>query len=76
MNNAHIMERILLVIRASSDKQHIEFVAKELDRAISWAYKWYNRYNNEGLKDKPSGEPSVVSKEVKDKIKQEYQIAT
>ncbi len=38
-------------------------------------YKWYKRYNDEGLeglRDKPrSGKPSIVSKETKDKIKQE-----
>jgi len=59
--DARVRERILLVIRVSSDKQHIESVAKELHRARSWAYKWCKRYSFEGidgLKDKPrNGRP-------------------
>ncbi len=74
-HDARTKERILLVIRVSLDKQHIESVAQELHRARSWAYKWYKRYNDEGLeglKDKPrSGKPSVIPKEVKDEIRQE-----
>ena len=35
--DARVKERMLLVIRISSDKQHIESVAKELHRARSWA---------------------------------------
>ena len=50
-------------------------MAQELHRARSWAYKWCKRYSDEGLeglRDKPrSGKPSVVSKEVREKIKQE-----
>ena len=65
----------MLIIRVASDKQHIESVAQELHRAQSWAYKWCKRYSDEGLeglRDKPrSGKPSVVSKEVREKIKQE-----
>jgi putative transposase len=73
--NVRVKERLLLIIRVASDKQHIESVAQELHRARSWAYKWCKRYRDEwleGLRDKPrSGKPSVVSKEVKEKIKQE-----
>ena len=73
--NVRVKERLLLIIRVTSYKQHIESVAQELHRARSWAYKWCKRYGDEwleGLRDKPrSGKPSVVSKEVKEKIKQE-----
>ena len=73
--NVRVKERLLLIIRVASDKQHIESVAQELHRARSWAYKWCKRYSDEGLeglRDKPrSGKPSVVPKEVKEKIKQE-----
>ena len=73
--NVRVKERLLLIIRVASDKQHIESVAQELHRARSWAYKWCKRCSDEGLeglRDKPrSGKPSVVPKEVKEKIKQE-----
>jgi transposase len=74
--DARVRERILLVIRISSDKQRIASVARELHRSRSWAYKWYKKYNDEGLeegmKDKPrSGKPSILSKETIDEIKQE-----
>ena len=73
--DACVRERILLVIRVSSDKQHIESVAKELHRARSWAYKWYKRYSDEGiegLRDRQrSGKPSAIPKEEMEKIKQE-----
>ena len=73
--DARVRERILLIIRVSSDKQHIESVAKELHRARSWAYKWHKRYRDEGmegLRDRPrSGKPSAIPKEEMDKIKQE-----
>ena len=68
-------ERILLVRRVLSDKQHIESVAKELHRSRSWAYKWYKRYGDEGLeglRDRPrSGKPPAISTETMEKIKQE-----
>ncbi len=74
-HDAHINERILVVIKELLDKQHIESVSQEMHRSRAWAYKWYKRYNDvglEGLKGKPrSGKPSTVSKEVKDKIRQE-----
>ena len=73
--DARVRERILLVIRISSDKQHIESVARELHRARSWAYKWHKRYRDEGmegLRDRPrSGKPSAIPKEEMDKIIQE-----
>jgi len=73
--DARVRERILLIIRVSSDKQHIESVARELHRARSWAYKWHKRYRDEGmegLRDRPrSGKPSAIPKEEMDKIKQE-----
>ena len=73
--NARVRERILLVIRISSDKQHVESVARELHMARSWAYKWHKRYGDEGmegLRDRPrSGKPSAMPKEEMDKIKQD-----
>ena len=70
-----VKERILLVIRVSVDKQHIESAAQERHRSRAWAYKWYKRYNDEGiegLRDRHrSGKPSVVSTDTKEKIKQE-----
>ena len=60
----------------SSDKQHIESVAKELYSSKSWAYNWYKRYGDEGflegLRDRPrSGKPPAISTEIMEKIKQE-----
>ena len=74
--DAIVRERILLVRRVLSDRQHVESVARELHRSRSWAYKWYKRYNDEGLeeglKDKPrSGKPSILSKETMNEIRQE-----
>jgi putative transposase len=73
--DVHIKERLLLIIRISSDKQPVESVSQELHRARSWAYKWYKRYNDEGLeglRDRPrSGKPSIISKDVKEKIRYE-----
>ena len=74
-SDARVRERILLVIRISSDKHHIESVARELHRARSWAYKWRKRYGDEGmegLRDRQrSGKPSAMPKEEMDRIKQE-----
>ena len=60
-HDASVKERLLLIIRVSFDKQHIKAVALELHRSRAWAYKWYKRYNDEGLeglRDKPrSGRP-------------------
>jgi len=73
--DGRVKERILLVVRVSSDSQHIESVVKELHRSRAWAYKWYKRYNDEGLdglRDRPrSGKPSDISKEETDKIRKE-----
>jgi len=74
-HDGSVKERILLVIRVSADKQHIESAAHERHRSRAWAYKWYKRYNDEGiegLRDRHrSGKPSVVSTDTKEKIKQE-----
>lgn len=73
--DADVKERILLIRRIVEDKKHIEDVAKELHRSRAWAYKWYKRYNEDGLdglKDKErSGRPPDVPKGVMIKIKQE-----
>ena len=73
--DARVRERILLIIRVSPDKQHIESIAKELHRARSWAYKWHKRYRDEGmegLRDRErNGRPSAMSKEEMDKTRQE-----
>ena len=73
--DARVKERLLLIIRVSFDKQHVELVASELHKSRAWAYKWYKRYNDEGMKgliDKPrSGRPSFMDEEDIVKIKQE-----
>lgn len=70
--DARVKERLLLIIRISSDKQHIEYAASELHKSRAWAYKWYKRHKDEGiegLRDKPrSGKPCEMSKEETDKI--------
>ncbi len=74
-HDVRVKERLLLVIRVSSDEQHIESVSQELHRSRAWAYKWYKRYSDEGLdglRDRPrSGKPSDISKEETDKIRKE-----
>ena len=74
-SNPDVKERIQLVRRKLQDKQHIEDVAKELHRCRAWAYKWYKRYNYDGLdglKDKErSGRPPDVPKEIMLKIRKE-----
>lgn len=74
-HDAHVKERLLLIIRISSDKQYIEAVASELHKSRAWAYKWYKRYNDEGLeglRDKPrSGRPSFIDEEEIMKIRTE-----
>ena len=73
--DADVKERILLIRRIVEDKKHIEYVAKELHRSRAWAYKWYKRYNKDGLdglKDKErSGRPPDVPKEIMVKIQKE-----
>ena len=74
-SNPDVKERIQLVRHIVQDKQHIEDVAKELHRCRAWAYKWYKRYNYDGLdglKDKErSGRPPDVPKEIMLKIRKE-----
>jgi putative transposase len=73
--DASVKERLLLIIRVSSDKQHIKVVAMELHRSRAWAYKWYKRYNDEGLeglRDKPrSGRPPFMDEDEIMKIRTE-----
>ena len=75
--NTNVKERILLVIRGSVDNQPIESVAQELHRSRAWAFKWYKRYNDEGLdglKDKPrSGRPPLVEHDLMIKIRKELE---
>ncbi|HVH96269.1 MAG TPA: helix-turn-helix domain-containing protein [Bacillus sp. (in: firmicutes)] len=75
--DADVKERILLIRRVLTDKQHIETVAQELHKSRAWAYKWYKRYNDkgiEGLKDKPrSGRPSLVKHDLMIKIRKEME---
>ena len=75
--DADVKERILLVRRVITDKQHIESVAQELHKSRAWAYKWYKRYNDkglEGLKDKPrSGRPPLVEHDLMIKIRKELE---
>ncbi len=72
-----VKERILLVRRILTDKQHIEIVAQELHKSRGWVYKWYKRYNDEGLeglKDKPrSGRPPLVNNDLMMKIRKELE---
>ena len=75
--DADVKERILLVRRVITDKQHIESVAQELHKSRAWAYKWYKRYNDkglEGLKDKSrSGRPPLVEHDLMIKIRKELE---
>jgi transposase len=72
-----VKERILLVRRVLTDKQHIELVAQELHKSRAWAYKWFKRYIDrglEGLKDKPrSGIPPLVRHDLMIKIRKELE---
>ncbi len=72
-----VKERILLVRRVLTDKQHIESIAQELHKSRAWAYKWYKRYNDrglEGLKNKPrSGRPPLVEHDLMIKIRKELE---
>jgi transposase len=75
--DADVKERIHLVRRILTDKQHIEIVAQELHKSRAWVYKWFKRYNDEGLdglKDKPrSGRPPLVNKGLMIKIRKELE---
>jgi len=74
-SNPDVRERIFLVRRIVEDKQHNVNVAKELHRCRAWAYKWYKRYNDDGLqglKDRTrSGRPPDVPKDAMLQIRQE-----
>ncbi|MDN5867785.1 MAG: winged helix-turn-helix domain-containing protein [Candidatus Nitrosocosmicus sp.] len=74
-HDAFVKERLLLIIRVSSDNQHVELVASELHKLRARACKWYKRYNDEGMRglmDKPrSGRPSFMDEEEIVIIKQE-----
>jgi transposase len=77
-SNPDVRERIFLVRRIVEDKQHIVNVAKELHRCrAAWAYKWYKRYNDDGLqglKDRTrSGRPPDVPKDAMLQIRQELE---
>ena len=76
-SNPDVRERIFLVRCIVEDKQHIVNVAKELHRCRAWAYKWYKRYNDDGLqglKDRTrSGRPSDVPKDAMLQIRQELE---
>ena len=73
--DANVRERILLIRRVMSDDQDIRVVSKELRRSIAWGYKWFGRFDKnglEGLKNKPrSGRPPDVSQEKLSKIRTE-----
>ncbi len=73
--DADVKERILLIRRILEDKKYIEDVAKELHKSRAWTYKWWKRYNEDGLdglKDKErSGRPPDVPKEIMVKIQKE-----
>jgi putative transposase len=75
--DADVKERILLVRRILTDKQHIESVAQELHKSRAWAYKWYKIHNDkrlDGLKDKSrSGRPPLVNKNWMIKIRKELE---
>ena len=73
--DADVKERILLIRCIVEDKKHIGEIAKELHKCRAWAYKWYKRYNEnglDGLKDKErSGRPPDIPKEIMIKIQKE-----
>ena len=74
-SDVRIKERLLFIIRIFSDNEEIESVAKQMHRSRAWAYKWYKRYNDEGingLMDKPRiGRPSFVDKDMMIKVRKE-----
>ena len=75
--DADVKERILLVRRVLTDKQHIESVVQELRKSRAWAYKGYKRYADkglDGLKDKPrSGRPPLAERDSMIKIRKELE---
>ena len=70
-----VKDRMLLVKRVTVDKQIPSHVAERIGRVRSWAYKWLERYKQEGiggLRDKSrSGRPTSVSKQRLIKIQKE-----
>lgn len=74
-SDVRIKERLLLIIRIFADNEEIESAAKQMLRSRAWGYKWYKRYNNEGidgLRDKPRiGRPSFVDKDMMMKVRKE-----
>lgn len=74
-SDVRVKERLFLIVRVFSDNEKIESVAKQMHRSRAWAYKWYKRYNDEGidgLGDKPRiGRPSFVDKDMMGKIRKE-----
>jgi transposase len=74
-SDARVKERLFLIVRVFSDKERIESVAKQMHRSRAWAYKWYKRYNDDGidgLVDKPRiRRPSFVDKDMIVKIRNE-----
>jgi putative transposase len=73
--DVRVAERLFLIIRILSNKQYVEPVALELHRSRAGAYKWYKRYNDEGLeglRDKPrSGRPPFMDEDEIMKIRTE-----
>ncbi len=69
-----IKDRMFLVKCVTIDKQIPSQVAKQVGRVRSWAYKWLERYEQEGidgLKDKSrSGRPTSIPKQELIKIQQ------
>jgi hypothetical protein len=61
-HDADVKESIILVRRILSDKQHIEWVARELHKSRH-GLQWYKRYKDkglEGIKDKPEVEDHLL----------------
>ncbi len=73
--NGRIKERMLLVMFVKVDGVIAAHAAKQLHRAKSWAYKWLERYDKDGidgLKDKHrTGSPPKISAKVQMRIKKE-----
>jgi transposase len=72
--DGRVKERMLLIMLLKDGKIPAH-AAKELHRAMSWAYTWRDRYDSEGiegLRDKPrSGRPSMISQKVQVSIRKQ-----
>ncbi len=72
--NVKIKDRMFLVKCVTVDKQIPSHVAEQIGKVRSWAYKWLERYEQEGidgLKDKSrSGRPTSIPKQELIKIQQ------